>query len=543
VLQLAVLTGAVLPNGLVEQKASDKLCRPIYSSAQVPAIFTFTAALLLILTWLNPFAPGPSPAVAPWLFSMVIAAAVVLIFVFRSVAEAEFQYTLRFESTKAFARSLLIAGCISSALALLQYFNIEAVLAPWVNPTEPGYAFANLRQRNQFASLTNLALAVLLVWAMRAKVAAHRKGLAVAVLAAAALLAVGNAASASRTGVVQIVLLCALFVLWGGWRRRLVQMILLVAAVAYAVAAIALPYAAGFDWLEHGLFARLQAGDAPCASRITLWSNVLHLIAQKPWLGWGWGELDYAHFIMLYDGPRFCDILDNAHNLPLHLAVELGVPIAVVVCAGFAWWVLCQKPWAERDASRQLAWAVLAVILLHSLLEYPLWYGPFQIAFMWCIYTLWQKDSATFKFISKSRFTQLIWAQAAIISIAFILYAEWDYTRVSQIYLLPEQRLPAYQEDTVLKMGSSWLFADQAQFAELLLTPVTPATAAWVFEAAERTLHYSPEPRVAEKAIESAVMLGRDDKALAYLAAYRAAFPAEHARWAAGNLKVNAQQN
>ena len=48
--------------------------------------------------------------------------------------------------------------------------------------------------------------------------------------------------------------------------------------------------------------------------------------ASSPWLGWGWGELDYAHYATLYDGPRFCDILDNAHNLPLHLAVELGIP-------------------------------------------------------------------------------------------------------------------------------------------------------------------------------------------------------------------------
>ena len=25
----------------------------------------------------------------------------------------------------------------------------------------------------------------------------------------------------------------------------------------------------------------------------------MHLIAQEPWLGWGWGGLDYAHFITL----------------------------------------------------------------------------------------------------------------------------------------------------------------------------------------------------------------------------------------------------
>ena len=28
--------------------------------------------------------------------------------------------------------------------------------------------------------------------------------------------------------------------------------------------------------------------------------------------------MDYAHFVTLYPGERFCDILDNAHNLPLH---------------------------------------------------------------------------------------------------------------------------------------------------------------------------------------------------------------------------------
>ena len=509
----------------------------------MPHPHTFFAFFLLCLPWLNPFAPGPSPAVAPWLFSMAVLAGVLLLFVFRGSVNAESPDTSRAELAKAFACSLLVAGCISSVLALLQYFDLETMLAPWVNPTAPGYAFANLRQRNQFASLTNLALAVLVVWAMRREADVSKTSVKVAVLTGAVLLAVGNAASASRTGVVQIVLLCALFALWGGWRHRMVRLSLLAAVVAYAITAVALPYAAGFDWSTHGLFARLQAGDEPCASRITLWSNVLHLIAQKPWLGWGWGELDYAHFITLYDGPRFCDILDNAHNLPLHLAVELGVPIAALVCGGFAWWVHRQKPWAERDASRQLAWAVMALILLHSMLEYPLWYGPFQIAFVWCVYALWPKDSAIAAFVSNNRFTQSIWAQAAIVSIALVLYAAWDYHRVSQIYLLPEQRSSAYQDDTVLKMRSSYLFADQVRFAELLLTPVTPATAAWVFDAAERTLHYSPEPRVAEKAIESAVMLGRDDAALAFLAAYRAAFPAEHARWAKGNLKVNSQLN
>ena len=46
-------------------------------------------------------------------------------------------------------------------------------------------------------------------------------------------------------------------------------------------------------------------------------------------------------------------------------------------------------------------------------------------------------------------------------------------------------------------------------------------------------LPFSPEPRVIEKVIESAVMLGRDDDAMFHLIRYRAAFDKDHARWAA----------
>ena len=120
--------------------------------------------------------------------------------------------------------------------------------------------------------------------------------------------------------------------------------------------------------------------------------------------------------------------------------------------------------------------------------------------------------------------------------LAAIAYAAWDYRRVSQIYLQPEARALAYQDNTLAEAGKSWLFADQALFAELMLTTLTPATAARVYAMASHLLHYSPEPRVVIKLIESAVMLGKDAEALAYLARFKAAFPKEHAVWANANL-------
>ena len=492
-------------------------------------LFLFTAL------WLNPFAPGPSAAVVPLLFSwFCIVAALSFATVVRPSVSSLIYVT---------AWSWLIAGLFSSSMGLLQYFGAASDLNPWVNQTRYGEAFANLRQRNQFATLTNISLAVLIWMVLRyskrdEELKTQYLWLAIA---AACFLAVGNAISSSRTGLFQLVLICLLYGVWRSWRLVWIRHLLVSALLVYAVATFAMPYLAGLNMSVYGTFARLGQDDA-CGSRLMLWSNVLHLIAQKPWLGWGWGELDYAHFITLYNEPRFCDILDNAHNLPLHLAVELGVPFALLVCGGFAWWVVRQKPWAERDATRQMAWAVMAVILLHSMLEYPLWYGPFQMAFGLCVLLLWwQKQSVEagngLKKTSNWPPALILRAQAAIILIAVIGYATWDYHRISQIYLEPESRSVAYRTDTLNKIRSSWLFANQVQFAELLTTPLTPANASWTMSTAKQLLHYSPEPRVIEKLIESAVLLDEDEEALAYLARYKAAFPKEHAVWAKANSK------
>ena len=443
-------------------------------------------------------------------------------------------------------RALLAAGLISSFVGLLQYFGAAADFSPWVNQTRYGEAFANLRQRNQFATLTNISFSALLwlIWTAskseRELVKRANKSIFLGCLAAG-LLMIGNAVSSSRTGLFQLLLLCVLCGFWGQWRHAAVRWVMVCAVLVYSIAAFAMPYLAGLDLSLHGVAARLNQDDA-CGSRLMLWSNVLHLIVQKPWLGWGWGELDYAHFITLYNEPRFCDILDNAHNLPLHLAVELGIPAALLVCGGFVWWMVRQKPWAERDATRQMAWAVMAVILLHSMLEYPLWYGPFQMAFGICVLMLWRQKQPveaenSLREASNRPLTLILRAQGAIVLIAFIGYAAWDYRRISQIYLEPESRAVAYRTDTLNKIRGSWLFADQVLFAELLTTPLILANAEWTLNTAKQLLHYSPEPRVIEKLIESAVILGKDGEALTYLARYRAAFPKEHAVWAKTNSK------
>jgi O-antigen ligase len=449
--------------------------------------------------------------------TLALAGGCLLVFMAAGVAAAASSQEALIRSV---ARAWLAAAVFSTVIALLQYFGLAERLAPLVSLSPPGEAFANLRQRNQFASLTVIGMAALLWLVPGGRARASSK-------AVIALLAIGNAATTSRTGLVQILMLVLIMVSWNGMRRDR-ALLGLTALLAYVAAATMLPELLEMLTGVRGtrLWERVVASD-PCSSRGVLWLNVLDLIAQRPWTGWGWGELDYAHFSHLYAGARFCDILDNAHNLPLHLAVELGLPAAVLLLGVILWAVMRAKPWNEQRPSRQMGWAVFAVIGLHSLLEYPLWYGPFQIALGLCIGMLWPAKRQGPGLFANTATRGLLVCTV----IATCGYVAWEYHRISQIYLAPELRLPAMREDPLSQTRDSWLFRSQIRFAELTITPLTSANAAWVFDTARGSLHFSPEPRVIEKLIESQNVLGRDEELLFDLARFRAAFPDAYRRW------------
>ncbi len=450
------------------------------------------------------------------------------------------------------ALAWLVAAGLSSLVGLLQYFGATGWASFWMNHPDAGVAYGNLRQRNQFATLMNIGLAALFWWAAKwqktepTRSFPHMPSLRTTLLLlAAALLGTGNAASSSRTGLIQLGLLTALT--WA-WHRqtamarqrkaplRSVFAPLLVALLAYAVATLALPLLAGLDPFSSGAWARLRAGDALCSSRLTLWRNVLHLIAQKPWLGWGWGELDYAHFITLYPDARFCDILDNAHNLPLHLAVELGLPLALLTCGAATWLVWRARPWSEMDATRQLAWSVLAVIALHSMLEYPLWYGPFQMAALLSVWLLWPspRHQQTDKDHRSIRSPGIYgYVSIAVLILGLSAFAAWNYQLASQIYLPPTARTADYRDDTLKKINKVVLFRDQVRFADLTTTALDAQNAKSVHDLALDMLHFSPEARVVELVLESSKLLGRTEEVRFFSVRYRAAFPDAYAKWSA----------
>lgn len=471
------------------------------------------ALLLGIAPWINPWFWGPVPNV-PRVGLAVLCGAALL-------------HVLQWGRARGLAPSALLAwlawgwlgaALLSAVIGLFQYFGAATPIGVFPDPQGLGEAYGNLHQRNLFATHLNIGLAALFWLAGRAPL--PRRGMVLA-SAAALLLAAANAASSSRVGFVNLLLLLVLSHIWPTpMARRLAWTALL----GYGLALLTLPMLIGLAPGATGLLARLQAEPPACTSRVTLWGNVLHLIAMKPWTGWGWGELSYAHFITLYPGARFCDILDNAHNLPLHLAVELGLPAALAACGLALWCVLRMRPWAEVASQRQLAWSVLGVLGAHSMLEYPLWYGPFMLAALLAAVLLLPRMPAL-----------SLQAGAAALAVVAALsgYTLWDYWRVGQLYMPEGQRASIYQADGILAVQGSRLFARQVQFADLNVTPLAAYNAELQYATAQAMLHVSPEPWVIERVLASARLLGRTEDEAFYAARYEAAFPQPYARWRA----------
>ncbi len=468
-------------------------------------IHTGVLGILLVLPWLAPWSPGPLPNVVPLLISWACIG--LLMVVGQGVRPLDM------------ARAWAIAAGASSVIGLLQYFGQAGALSPWVHaPPSLGEAMGNLRQRNQLATLTGIGIVAVLWWAQQGL----RRASAWALLA---LLALGHAATNSRTGLLQMLLVAGMVL---GWSRlavpsqhRLCWRLALGTLGLYAVALWALPQLLSLGTGQDSLNALTRLGlDDGCGSRKVLWRNVLHLIGEKPWWGWGWGELKYAHYSTRYPGERFCEILGNAHNGPLHLAFVFGVPMAALILLGLLALTLALRPWRPRQAEHTLAWGVLAVIGLHSLLEFPLWYGPFQMAVLLCAVLLMQGLT-----VPTARQQNLRFAGVGILMATFVIAI--DYARVSQIFLPAPKRWSIASASPLELAQRSLLFQGTARFAEFTLTPVTSDNAADMLKTGEGVLHYSPEPQVIRQVIKAATLAGDDRAATRHRQQLKIAFPQE----------------
>lgn len=312
------------------------------------------------------------------------------------------------------ALGLLACALLQAVAGGLQLANLD--MGGWVLRKIYLQTYGNAGQANHYADLIYLGLASLAWWWARglspraidlvngslksagAGQARDKLGMAdpcpvwwdAGLVLLGAALAISAAFSASRG----VWLYVAGFVVLGGvaLKRgdapgRRCGLALLVLAVISVLAQLAVAYSGVLDYL--GLVSSIErAGDAGSnGQRLYNWYAAWKAIQAHPWLGEGPGSFYKASIdAMFHTAPAtFPKFAEHAHNLPLNLAAELGLPLAVLLTFGLVGWFWRHLTTRPLSAARLWALAVVAVIGLHSLVEYPLWYAYFVVPFGLCM--------------------------------------------------------------------------------------------------------------------------------------------------------------
>lgn len=259
---------------------------------------------------------------------------------------------------------LLLGAILGAGAGLL---GLAGIASPWLMPIDGRHAiYGNLAQQNQFAHHVWLGIASALYLA-------HARRLGTPVLVAALVVLLPAAAlSGSRAGLLYATWIVVAGHFWnglGGSRRRLGI------ALAYLACVALLPQWVGW-------------GDATPAARtiaeLTAGGNIRPMLLQvgwqmfldSPWLGGGFGSFARESFGFAASLPAWRGVGEHAHNLVAQLLGELGLFAALGTAVAFVAWGHGVARTRSRPASGWLV-ALAGIALIHSLVEYPLWYAYF----------------------------------------------------------------------------------------------------------------------------------------------------------------------
>lgn len=270
---------------------------------------------------------------------------------------------------------LLIGAELNALLGVLQHYRWHTFLDSVVTVQNSAAVYGNIAQPNHFADYLALGLASLGLLYVRGWL----PGWLVVLLALPVLFVLPLSGSRSAW----------LYLLWMAgmafvWQRRdksqlplLRYSLLVLLGFALMHWVVALPWLAGATGSITSiqrLFGEVSSGGI----RLHLWYEAWLIFIKFPLLGAGIGQFAWQHFQL---GPLLHDtsivgLYNNAHNLLMQLAAETGLAGLLLLSGTLLPW-LWQARHAERSIYHWWGYAVLSVLGIHSLLEYPLWYTYF----------------------------------------------------------------------------------------------------------------------------------------------------------------------
>lgn len=263
---------------------------------------------------------------------------------------------------------LWCGALLSACVGLLQWLSLEEVLGDFVlEGALGGRVPGNLGQPNH--------LSTLLLMGGVAMAYAHERGLIRGTVLAlgAAFLSLVLVLTSSRSGLVGVVAVSIFMVCKS--RGRALQLPVrgvVIWGSGFLLATWLLPHLS--QWLlvgDRGLSLTTTSG------RLVMWEQVARGIAERPWLGYGWGQTVRAHMAGVLSVPG--DQSTNyAHNVLLDLLAWNGVPLGLALIGVGAYW-LFSRLWRVQATNGVYAMACLLPLMVHGMVEYPFAYSYFLL--------------------------------------------------------------------------------------------------------------------------------------------------------------------
>ncbi|NOT81667.1 MAG: hypothetical protein HOP01_02925 [Gallionella sp.] len=273
------------------------------------------------------------------------------------------------------ALALLLGAELNAGIGIVQHYRWQSILDYVVIAKLSGVVYGNLAQPNHFANYIALGLISLGLLFQQKKF-----NLGYTILLALPLLFVMTM-SGSRSSWLYLFWMTAMA--WICGRRDVALKPLL----RYTVMLIL-----GFGLMH--LLAQLQVMTAETGNvntvgrilaqqddnniRLYLWHEAALIFMRAPLMGVGFGQFAWQHFQLVpqLQPHNIVGLYNNAHNVMMQLAAETGLIGLLIFFAALGMWL--RAAWhITLSAAHWWGYAILGVLGIHSLLEYPLWYNYF----------------------------------------------------------------------------------------------------------------------------------------------------------------------
>jgi O-antigen ligase len=285
------------------------------------------------------------------------------------------------------AGALIVGGLFAVFSQVIQLFHLETRVSPFVvayNVTVERRPFGNMAQANHLATYIAFAMAGALFLV-------QTRRLAVGIwLLISTIFAVGLALTVSRGPWLQM----GVIVVAGFWmafaqtrnepllRRSNREWVIPIAlGVLFFVVNALIRWANVHYHLELAQSAAERFKDAgQIAPRLALWKYGWTMFKTHPLLGVGWGEFPSYQF-ELVKTLGGVEIANNSHDIFIDLLAKTGlIGIAIVLIGLVAWLVRVVR--APQSAGRVFGIALIGVLTMHALVEYPQQYMFFLLPAM-----------------------------------------------------------------------------------------------------------------------------------------------------------------